>query len=65
MASPPNYNKFIIIFNIIIFVFAVLLTVANIVNYQNTDNGLAFIILSILIAVASAVRIYKLFKKTK
>jgi hypothetical protein len=65
MASPQNYNKFIMIFNIIIFVFAVLLTVANIVNYQNTDNGLAFIILSILIAVASAARIYKLFKKTK
>ncbi|MED4071831.1 hypothetical protein [Priestia endophytica] len=65
MASPQNYNKFIIIFNIIIFVFAVLLTVANIVNYQNTDNGLAFIILSILIVVASAARIYKLFKKTK
>ncbi|MCM3537993.1 hypothetical protein [Priestia endophytica] len=65
MASPQNYNKFIIIFNIIIFVFAVLLIVANIVNYQNTDNGLAFIILSILIAVASAARIYKLFKKTK
>ncbi|MED3727426.1 hypothetical protein ACT6P6_09630 [Priestia endophytica] len=65
MASPQNYNKFIIIFNIIIFVFAVLLTVVNIMNYQNTDNGLAFIILSILIAVASTVRIYKLFKKAK
>lgn len=65
MASPQNYNKFIMIFNIIIFVFAILLTVANIVNYQNTDNGLAFIILSILIAVASAARIYKLFKNTK
>ena len=62
MNQSTGYKKFNIGFNVIILLFALSIIISTLTSYKETDRGLLYIILGIIIGSGSAIRLYKSFK---